>query len=68
MRWKLSVLGVVLALLGGLWVLQGTNIITQGFMAGQIQYAILGLLVVVGGIGLVVFANLRRKGAPGSPE
>jgi uncharacterized integral membrane protein len=34
MRWLLSIVGIVLALLGTLWILQGTNIIRTGFMAG----------------------------------
>ena len=57
MRWIVSVVGIVMALLGGFWILQGTNIIPVGFMAGQMQYILLGALVAVVGIGLVVIAN-----------
>ena len=63
MRWVLSVVGIVLALLGGVWTLQGTDILQRGFMAGHIQYAILGIVVAIAGIGLLVFAN-RQRGTP----
>lgn len=62
MRWLLSIVGIVFALLGVVWILQGTNIISSGFMAGHMQYAVLGLIVGLGGIGLVVFANRRERG------
>ena len=64
MKWFLSFVGIVLVLLGSLWILQCLNILTRGFMAGHIEYAILGAVVALGGIGLVLFANLRGKRAP----
>ncbi len=60
MRWVLSIVGIVLILLGGLWTLQGTDIIHQGFMAGQMQYTFLGIVVGIIGIGLLVLANRPR--------
>jgi hypothetical protein len=64
MKWLLSIVGVVLVLLGGLWFLQGTNVVPVGFMAGHVQYALLGIAAVVVGLGLVLFANRRPRGAP----
>ncbi len=61
MRWILSIVGLVLALLGILWILQGLNIVPVGFMAGHLQYAVLGLVTAVGGLVLVLFANRRSK-------
>ncbi len=62
MKWLLRVIGVVLALLGTLWVLQGINVVPVGFMAGHLQYALLGLAAIVVGVGLVLFTN-RQRGA-----
>ncbi len=63
MRWLLSLVGVLLALVGAFWFLQGVNVIPVGFMAGQPQYAILGFIVALLGVGLIVFANRRARGA-----
>lgn len=60
MKWLLNIVGILLILFGGVWILQGTNVLTQGFMAGHIQYAILGLVLAVFGIALMVFANRRK--------
>ncbi len=65
MKWLLDIVGVVLALLGALWILQGTNIVPVGFMAGQMQYALLGLIAVIVGVGLIVFVN-RQAGRTAS--
>ncbi len=64
MKWLLRIIGVVLALLGALWFLQGINVVPVGFMAGHIQYAVLGIVAIVIGIGLVLFTNRRQRGAP----
>ncbi len=61
MKWVLSIIGVVLVLLGGFWILQGTNVIPIGFMAGQSQWTIIGAIVAVVGVGLIVFGNRRRR-------
>jgi hypothetical protein len=42
-----------------LWILQGTNIVRTGFMAGHIQYALFGLIAVIAGIVVLFFANRR---------
>ena len=64
MKWLVSIVGVLLVLFGSLWILQGTGIITRGFMSGHVQYAILGIVSAVIGIGLVVLANRRRPNTP----
>jgi hypothetical protein len=67
MKWFLSILGVLLLLVGTVWVLQGLNILNQGFMAGHLQYTLLGAIVDVIGIALLVFANRRRKPSDSNP-
>ena len=63
MKWVLNIIAVLLLLAGGVWILQGTNVLPVGFMAGHMQYALLGIVAVVIGIGLLVLANRRRKPA-----
>ncbi len=60
MRIVLSIIGILLALMGAVWFLQGVNILPGSFMTGQIQWAIYGAIAVILGIGLLVAANRRR--------
>lgn len=64
MRWVLSGLGVLVTLVGALWILQGVGILPGSFMSGQIQWAINGTIAAFIGIGIVVFANWPRRKAP----
>jgi LPXTG-motif cell wall-anchored protein len=61
MRWVWLIVGVLLVLLGGLWTLQGLNLLGQtGGMNGQGIWAVIGLIVVV--VGLVLAGvGLRRR-------
>ncbi|HUL11094.1 MAG TPA: hypothetical protein VLU73_02845 [Methylococcaceae bacterium] len=67
MKLILTIVGVLLILMGVVWILQGFNILPVGFMAGQMQYALLGAILVVAGIGLVAFSRRRGK-ASGVPN
>ncbi len=60
MKWLLDIIGIIVALLGVLWFLQGTNIVPVGFMAGHMQYAVLGVIAVIVGVGFIDFANRRQ--------
>jgi hypothetical protein len=57
LRIILDVFGVLFVLAGGVWFLQGINVIPGSYMTGQIQWAIYGALAVAAGIALVVLAN-----------
>ena len=61
MRIAMSILGVLLILMGCVWILQGINALPGSFMTGQTQWAVYGGVSVVAGIGLLVFANRRRS-------
>jgi hypothetical protein len=61
MKAALNVLGVILILVGLVWILQGVNILPGSFMSGKILYAILGIGVDVVGAVLLFFANRRSK-------
>jgi hypothetical protein len=63
-RLKLSILGVVLVLWGGLWFLQGLDVLGQdGGMNGNGNFTVIGGVVLVIGLGIVVLAN-RSRSAP----
>lgn len=64
MRTVLNVVGVLLALVGTVWFLQGINVIPGSFMTGQRQWAIYGGIALLGGVGALLFA--RRLGRPPS--
>jgi hypothetical protein len=50
MTWVRGILGVLGVLLGLGWVGQGIGLLPGSFMSGQIQWAIIGaVLVVIGG-------------------
>ncbi len=60
MKVVLSVIGVLLILAGGVWFLQGINVLPGSFMAGQIKWAFYGAVTAIIGIGVLVLANRRR--------
>jgi uncharacterized membrane protein len=57
LRIVLSVVGILLALMGAVWFLQGINILPGSLMSGQTQWVIYGAIAVIAGIGLLVAAN-----------
>ena len=63
MRIVLNVVGVLLILMGGVWFLQGINILPGSFMTGQTQWAFYGAIAFIIGAALLFFAN-RRKASP----
>jgi hypothetical protein len=66
MKIALNIIGVLLALIGGVWFLQGTSVLPGSLMSGQMQWAVYGGLAVLIGIGLLVFANRRAPSKPGN--
>jgi hypothetical protein len=63
MRFALNIMGAVLVFFGGVWVLQGTNVLPGSGMSGQMQWAVRGGIAVVAGIILWVWAIRKRQGA-----
>lgn len=55
-----SVVGVVLVLLGVVWMLQGANIMGGSSMSGQSQWLYIGAVVAV--LGVALFFLARRPG------
>ncbi len=61
MKIALNVLGVLLIVFGGIWFLQGVNVLPGSFMTGQIRWAVIGGAAVIAGAGLLYLAG-RRTG------
>jgi hypothetical protein len=60
-RWIFLVLGVLLAIAGVVWILQGLNLLGQsGGMNGQHIWALIGLICALAGVGLI-FAGVRAR-------
>jgi hypothetical protein len=53
MRWVRAIGGVLLTLVGLVWILQGVNVIGGSGMSGHGQYAVLGMVVALIGIWLL---------------
>ena len=60
MRIARTVVGIVCLIVGGVWFLQGINILPGSFMTGQTKWAVYGGILLLVGIGLLVVANRRR--------
>ena len=61
MKIVLNIVGALLTLMGIVWTLQGFNILPGSFMSGRLQYAVLGIIVGIGGIVILILANRRRR-------
>lgn len=53
----MNVAGVLLVLVGFVWILQGINVLPGSFMTGQTKWAVIGAIAVVVGIALFVVAR-----------
>jgi len=60
MRIVSNVVGVLCLLMGGVWFLQGINILPGSFMTGQTKWAVYGGVLVVVGLVLLIAVNRRR--------
>ena len=59
-HWVMLGFGLLLDLIGTIWLLQGVNILPGSFMTGQLFWAGAGIVAMIVGMGLVVLA-MRRK-------
>ncbi len=50
--------GIVLSIIGTVWILQGIGLLPGSFMTGQFEWAIYGALTVAAG---VVLSRFRRR-------
>jgi len=60
MKILLNIISILLILAGGTFFLQGINVLPGSYMTGDPQWAINGGIMIVIGIGLMIWA-LRKK-------
>ena len=61
MRIVSSLVGLLMVVLGGIWILQGLHIaFSQSFMFGDPRWAIYGAILAVLGVGQVIWSNTRQ--------
>jgi len=63
MKIALNIVGVILIFFGGVWFLQGINVLPGSFMTGQVKWAIYGGIAFVAGVVALIAANRKRKTA-----
>ena len=61
MKTFLRIIAVLLILAGGVWFMQGINVLPGSFMTGQIQWAIYGGIAIAAGIGLLVWSGRQKQ-------
>ena len=60
MKISLNVFGVILILAGGVFFLQGINLLPGSFMRGDPQWVVNGGILIIVGIGLILWASRRK--------
>lgn len=65
--WTPMAVGVLAIVLGGLWTLQGLDVVENSMMSGVSAWAVIGPIVAVAGLALVVIGVRRRSRAKTRP-
>jgi hypothetical protein len=60
--WARVIAGVLCCLVGAVWIAQGTNVLHGSGMSGQGQWAVIGGVLVVIGVGLLAWTWRIRDG------
>ncbi len=63
MKIAVNIVSALLVLFGGIWFLQGINVLPGSFMTGQMRWAVRGGILVAVGIAGLIWANRKRKTA-----
>lgn len=61
MKLALNIIAVLLLVVGGVWILQGADVLGGSSMSGQTQWLVIGIVAAIAGIGLLVFATRWQK-------
>ncbi|HKY84092.1 MAG TPA: hypothetical protein VJ160_04610 [Anaerolineales bacterium] len=60
-----KIVGVLMVLGGGVWILQGINILPGSVMTGDPRWAVRGAVLVL--VGIVLFVVASRRGPSSTP-
>jgi hypothetical protein len=61
MKTVANVISILLILAGGTFLLQGINVLPGSYMTGDPQWAINGSVMIAIALGLLVWANRRKR-------
>lgn len=61
MKIAMNIVGAILILMGGVWFLQGVNVLPGSFMSGQTRWAVYGGITLAAGVVLMLSVNRRRS-------
>ncbi len=61
MKLGLNILGILGLLIGGVWMLQGLDILGGSFMSGQSRWLEIGAVCAVASLALLGWANWPRR-------
>jgi hypothetical protein len=61
MRIAGTIAGIILVLLGALWVLQGANIVGGSVMSGKSAWLYVGIVLVIFGLMALIWTYRRRR-------
>jgi len=61
MRIAGTIIGIILILVGGLWTLQGSNVIGGSVMSGQSQWLYVGIVLLIVGVIALWWTYRRRR-------
>jgi hypothetical protein len=66
MRVISSLIGTLMILMGGIWILQGLNLawgsLSRSFMQGDQHWALYGAIMLIVGVCQIVWSNIRQRG------
>jgi hypothetical protein len=66
MRVVSSLLGLLMIVMGSVWIMQGLGVgpaaIMQGFMVNDIHWTYYGAILALVGVAQIVWSNTRRRG------
>ena len=54
-------LGILGLLIGGVWMLQGMNILGGSFMSGQSQWIVIGAVLAIASLVALASTNFRQR-------
>ena len=61
MKRGLNIFGILLALMGLVWFLQGIGVLQGSVMSNQTQWVIIGLVLIAISAGVLVYNNRRPQ-------